>query len=64
MHSYTYTITNIINLSYNIGVFPDHFKTCSVCPLLKKYNFDKELKEDVPVSNYRSIVTVGYLSLT
>ena len=49
------TITNIINLSLSTGVFPDHFKNCSVHPLLKKSNLDKE-----NLSNYRPISHLSY----
>ena len=51
------TITNIINLSLSTGVFPDKFKDCSVHPLLKKSNLDKE-----NLSNYRPISHLSYLS--
>jgi hypothetical protein len=43
------TVTRIINLSLSTGTFPDQFKACSVIPLLKKYNLDKE-----DLSNYLS----------
>ena len=46
------TITNIINLSMSTGVFPDQFKNCSVHPLLKKSNLDKE-----NLSNYRANIS-------
>ena len=39
------------------GVFPDQFKNCSVHPLLKKSNLDKE-----NLSNYRPISHLSYLS--
>jgi len=48
------TITNIVNLSLSSGVFPKQFKLCSVIPLLKKYNVDKE-----DLSNNRPIVVCG-----
>ena len=51
------TITNIINLSISTGVFPDQFKSCSVHPLLKKSNLDKE-----NLSNYRPISHLAFLS--
>ena len=51
------TITNIINLSLSTGVFPDQFKNCSVHPILKKSNLDKE-----NLSNYRPISHLSYLS--
>jgi Reverse transcriptase (RNA-dependent DNA polymerase)/Endonuclease-reverse transcriptase len=51
------TITNIINLSISSGIFPDQFKSCSVHPLLKKPNLDKE-----NLSNYRPISHLSYLS--
>ena len=51
------TITNIINLSLATSVFPDQFKKCSVHPLLKKANFDKENQ-----SNYRPISHLSFLS--
>ena len=44
------TITNIINLSLSSGTFPDQFKSCSVHPLLKKPNLDKEI-----LGNYRPV---------
>ena len=50
------TITNIINLSLSTGVFPDQFKNCSVHPILKKSNLDKE-----NLSNYRPISHLSYL---
>jgi hypothetical protein len=44
------TITKIINLSV-FRFFPKQLKTCSVCPLLKKSNLDKEsLANCCPVS--------------
>jgi len=36
------TLTNIINISLVSGTFPDQFKSCSIIPLLKKCNLDKE----------------------
>ena len=48
------TITNIINLSL---VFPDQFKFCSVHPLLKKPNCDKD-----DLCNYRPISDLFFLS--
>ena len=51
------TITHIINLSLDTGVFPDKFKSSSVIPLLKKYNLDKE-----DLSNYRPISHLSFLS--
>ena len=48
------TITNIINLSL---VFPDQFKFCSVHPLLKKPNCDKD-----DLCNYRPISHLFFLS--
>jgi hypothetical protein len=51
------TITNIINLSLSSGVFPQQFKTCSVHPLLKKSNLDKE-----NLSNYRPVSHLSFLS--
>jgi Reverse transcriptase (RNA-dependent DNA polymerase) len=51
------TLTNIINLSLATGVFPDQFKCCSVIPLLKKYNLDKD-----DLSNYRPISHLSFLS--
>jgi hypothetical protein len=51
------TITNIINLSLATGVFPQHFKTCSVHPLLKKSNLDRE-----NLSNYRPVSHLSFLS--
>jgi len=51
------TLTNIINLSLVSGTFPDQFKSCSVIPLLKKYNLDKE-----DLSNYRPISHLSFLS--
>ena len=54
---YSSTITNIIKLSMSTGVFLDQFKNCSVHPLLKKSNLDKE-----NLSNYRPISHLSYLS--
>jgi hypothetical protein len=51
------TLTNIINLSLSTGVFPDQFKECSVIPLLKKHNLNKE-----DLSNYRPISHLSFLS--
>jgi len=51
------TLTRIINLSLSTGTFPDQFKACSVIPLLKKYNLDKE-----DLSNYRPISHLSFLS--
>ena len=51
------TITNIVNLSLNTGVFPKQFNISSVSPLLKKYNLDKE-----NLSNYRPISHLSFLS--
>jgi len=51
------TLTNIINLSLASGTFPDQFKSCSVIPLLKKYNLDKEGH-----SNYTPISHLSFLS--
>jgi hypothetical protein len=51
------TLTNIINLSLATGFFPDQFKSCSVIPLLKKHNLDKE-----DLSNYRPISHLSFLS--
>jgi Reverse transcriptase (RNA-dependent DNA polymerase) len=45
---------NYYQSSLSSGPFPDLFKTCSVHPLLKKPNLDKEV-----LGNYR---TVSYLS--
>jgi hypothetical protein len=44
------TITNIINYSRAFGIFPDQFKSCSVHPLIKKSNCDKDV-----LSNHRPI---------
>jgi hypothetical protein len=51
------TITNIINLSLSSGVFPEQFKNCSVHPLLKKPNLDKE-----NLGNYRPVSHLSFLS--
>ena len=51
------TITNIVNLSLSTGLFPDAFKSCSVHPLIKKPNLDKET-----LSNYRPISHLSFLS--
>jgi len=50
------TLTNITNLSLASGIFPDQFKSCSVIPLLKKNNLDKE-----DHSNYRPISHLSFL---
>jgi hypothetical protein len=51
------TITKIINLSLSSGVFPEQFKNCSVHPLLKKSNLDKE-----SLANYRPVSHLSFLS--
>ena len=51
------TITKIINLSLSSGVFPEQFKSCSVHPLLKKPNLDKE-----NLGNYRPVSHLSFLS--
>ena len=51
------TITKIINLSLSAGIFPDQFQTCSVHPLLKKPNLDKE-----DLTNYRPVSHLSFLS--
>ena len=51
------TITNIVNLSLSTGIFPDQFKSCSVHPLIKKPNLDKQT-----LSNYRPISHLSFLS--
>jgi len=51
------TLTNIVNLSLVFGTFPDQFKSCSVIPLLKKYNLDEE-----DLANYRPISYLSFLS--
>jgi len=51
------TIPNIVNLSLSSGVFPKQLKLCSVIPLLKNYNLDKE-----ELSNYRPISHLSFLS--
>jgi hypothetical protein len=47
----------IINLSLSSGVFPEQFKNCSVHPLLKKSNLDKE-----SLANYRPVSHLSFLS--
>ena len=43
------TITNIVNLSFSSGTFPDQFKHSVIKPLLKKSNLDhKRLISDLP----------------
>ncbi len=45
-------ITNIVNLSLSIGVFPSSMKVALVCPLIKKLSLDHDsLKNYRPVSN-------------
>jgi len=51
------TITNIINMSLSIGIFPDQFQNCSVHPHLKKSNLDKD-----DLSNYRPISHLSFFS--
>ena len=46
-----------MNLSLSTGLFPDNFKSCSVHPLIKKSNLDKET-----LSNYRPISHLTFLS--
>ena len=50
--SITPIITCIVNLSFSSGVFPKHFKSALVKPLLKKSNLDpNDLKNYRPISN-------------
>jgi hypothetical protein len=51
------TITKIINLSLSSGAFPEQFKNCSVHPLLKKSNLDKE-----SLANYCPVSHLSFLS--
>lgn len=51
------TITNIINLSLSTGIFPDQFKSCSIHPILKKSNLNKE-----DLANYRPISHLSFIS--
>jgi hypothetical protein len=46
-----------ICLSLSSGVFPEQFKNCSVHPLLKKSNLDKE-----SLANYRPVSHLSFLS--
>ena len=52
----TPSITSIINLSLQEGVFPDIYKHALVSPLLKKQNLDKEI-----VSNYRPVSNLPFV---
>jgi hypothetical protein len=51
-----HTITKITNLSLSSGVFPEQLKNCSVHPLLKKSNLDKE-----SLANYRPVSHLSFL---
>jgi hypothetical protein len=51
------TITNIINLSLSFEIFPDQFRSCSVHPLLKKPNLNRE-----DLGNYRPVSHLFFLS--
>jgi len=51
------SITSIINLSLQEGVFPDIYKHALVTPLLKKPNLDQEI-----VSNYRPVSNLPFVS--
>jgi len=54
------TLTNIINLSLVSGTFPDqYFKSCSVIPLLKKYNLTKKTFLTIDLS----LIFLSYLYL-
>ena len=50
-------ITNIVNLSFSSGTFPDNFKNSVIKPLLKKANLDKET-----LSNYRPVSNLSFIS--
>jgi len=50
-------LTNVINRSLASGTFLDQFKSCSVIPLLKKYNLDEK-----DLSNYRPIAHRSFSS--
>jgi hypothetical protein len=51
------TITSIVNLSLQIGVFPRVFKHGLITPLLKKPKLDKEV-----LSNYRPVTNLLFVS--
>ena len=51
------TITRIVNLSLSSGVFPKHFKSALIKPLLKKFNLDPN-----NLKNYRLISNLSFLS--
>ena len=50
-------ITNIVNISLADGVFPDHFKTAHVFPLIKKATLDCNA-----LKNYRPVSNLPYIS--
>ena len=55
--SITPIITCIVNLSLSSGVFPKHFKSALVKPLLKISNLDPN-----DLKNYRPILNLSFLS--
>ena len=50
-------ITNLINLSLSEGIFPAHFKTAVVKPLLKKHSLPRD-----DLSSYRPISNLNFVS--
>jgi hypothetical protein len=52
-------ITNLINLSFENGVFPESFKKALIRPLLKKTKLDPN-----DLSNYRPVANLAFISKT
>src|SRR5271170_6549513 len=50
-------IANLINLSLSEGIFPTHFKTAVVKPLLKKHSLPRD-----DLSSYRPISNLNFVS--
>lgn len=57
LDSLLHPITNIINMSFAEGSFPDQYKHALVSPRLKKYNLPKE-----DMSSYRPISNLNFVS--
>jgi hypothetical protein len=50
-------ITDIVNLSFSSGVFPQTMKLALITPLLKKNDLDPDV-----LSNYRPVSNLSFLS--
>ena len=55
----TPTITKIINMSFQMGVFPDALEFAHITPLIKKQSADPDV-----LSNYRPIANLKFLAKT